>query len=56
MMKYQYYREYNHTLGKKKNLGFQILAFSTDYGDSIARILGKAKNLQSKINLCSIYM
>lgn len=45
MMKYQYYREYRHTLGKKKNLGFQILAFSTDYGDSIAEILRKAKNL-----------
>lgn len=35
----------SHSLAKKKNLGFQILAFSTDYGDSIAEILRKAKNL-----------
>jgi hypothetical protein len=42
--KHQERKQYRETLGKKKNLGFQILAFSTDYGDSIA-----GKDRKSKI-------
>ncbi len=42
---YDYYYVWAKSPGKKKNLGVQILAFSTDYGDSIAEILRKAKNL-----------
>jgi len=40
-------KQYRETLGKKKNLGFQILAFSTDYGESIVKRRNKSNFTQA---------